>query len=145
MGYQKVLVPVSGKFQLKRAARALEHALRVVRKDGEICFIHCAHNGTHLITGEQHKKLVMQDAGEAEKLVLPLAERTKSAGIAYSVCVLEGSPLTHIPKFASENDFNVVVMCTGSHHEANEPGDHVLGSVTERVYKYLNVPLFIVH
>jgi nucleotide-binding universal stress UspA family protein len=145
MGYQKVLVPVSGKFRLERAGRALEHALQIVREDGEICFIHCADDGTHLITGEPHKQLVMQDAHEAEKLIRPLAERTKNAGIAYNLRIIEGSPMTHIPKFAAENKFDVVVMCTGSHLEPNDPGDHVIGSVTERVYKYLNVPLFIVH
>ena len=145
MGYQKVLVPVSGKFRFERAARALEHALQIVHADGEICILHCADEKTHLIAGETHRKQVMQDTGEAEKLFCPLVERTKNAGIAYSVHIVEGSPVTQIPRFASENAFNVVVLCTGKPNDPDEPGDRVMGSVTERVYKYLNIPLFIVH
>ena len=145
MGYQKVLVPVSGKFRFERAARALEHALQIVREDGEICFLHCADEKTHLITGEAHRKQVMQDSSAAEKLLSPLVERTKNAGIAHSVRIIEGSPVTQLPRFASENMINVVVLCTGRPNDPDEPGDRVMGSVTERVYKHLNIPLFIVH
>ena len=141
MGYRKVLVPVSGKYRLERAARALEQALQIVREDGEICFLHCVDEIPYLITGEAHRKLILEDTREAEKLLEPLAQRVKSAGIAYSIHIVEGSPATHIPRFASEREVNVVVMCTGGH---SEPVEFVMGSVTERVFKYLSVPLLIV-
>ena len=142
MGYQKALVPVSGKFHLERAARALEQALQIVREDGEVCFLHCVDDVPYLITGETHRKLVMKDTSEAEKLLAPLAERAKEAGIAYSVHIAEGSPVTHIPRFAANKQCNVVVMCTDG---LNEAGKFTMGGLTERVFQYLRVPLLVVH
>ena len=145
IGHQKVLVPVSGKFRLERAKQALEHALQIVREDGEIGFIHCT-LGSYLISGEAHKKLVIANTREAEKLFKPLLDRVKNAGIAYCVHIADGSPGTQVPKFASEKKFNIVVMCTGGrtasgHYESTE---YVIGSVTDYMLRYLNVPLYIV-
>ena len=142
MGYKKALVPVSGKFLLERAARALAQALRVVREDGEICFLHCADEMPYLITGEAHRKLVMQDTSEAEKLFAPLVASVKDAGIAYSVHIVEGSPVTHIPRFAADRKCDVVVMCTDGQ---SEPGKHSMGVLAERVFQYLSVPLLLAH
>ena len=142
MGYQRVLVPVSGKYQLKRAARALEHALRLLREDGEICFLHCLTEVPYLLAGESHKKLVMGDASEAEKLLSPLAERVRDSGIAYSAHIVEGSPVAQIPRFALERKCDIVVMCVGG---LSGPVALVLGGVAERVFKDLSVPLLIVH
>ena len=142
MGYQRVLVPVSGKHRLKRAARALEHALRVVREDGEVCFLHCLTEMPYLLAGEEHRKLVMGDAREAEKLLSPLAERVRDSGIAYSVHILEGSPLTHIPRFVLERECEIVVMCVGDYSGSVELA---MGGVAERVFNVLGVPLIIVH
>jgi nucleotide-binding universal stress UspA family protein len=138
MGYQKVLVPVSGKYRFERAARALEQALQIVREDGEICFLHCVDEVPYLITEEAHRKRIMQDTSEAEKLLDPLLTRVKEAGITYRVHIVEGSPVTHIPRFASESKFNAVVMCTDS---GEEPA---IGSIAERVFQYLSVPLHLV-
>ena len=142
MGYQKALVPVSGKFQLERAARALEHALQIVREYGEIGFLHCVDGVSHLIAEGEHRELVMQDAKEAEKLFKPLVDRVRSAGLAYSVHIVEGSPVTHIPNFALEKKFNVVVMCTDDHSALVQ---HAMGSIAMRVFQSLDVPVLIVH
>jgi nucleotide-binding universal stress UspA family protein len=141
MGYRRVLVPVSGKYRLERAARALDHALQIVREDGEIGFLHCVDEVPYLITGEEHRKLVMEDASEAEELLKPLVERARSAGIAYGVHIVEGSPVMHIPRFAAERKFNVVVMYTDS----DDPVKFAMGSIAERVFQFLNVPLLVVH
>jgi len=142
MGYEKVLVPVSGKHRLVRATRALEQALQIVRVDGEICFLHCVDEVPYLITGEAHRKLIMQDTSEAEKLLDPLVRLVKEAGITYQVHVVEGSPVTHIPRFASERKFNVVVMTTDGD---SGPLKLTMGSITGRIFQYLSVPLLIVH
>ena len=141
MGYRKVLVPVSGKYRLERAARVLDHALQIVREDGEIGFLHCVDEVPYLIFGEAHRKLVMEDTSEAEKLLSPLAERAKNAGIAYSIHIVEGSPITHIPRFAAERKFNIVAMYTDS----DAPSRLAMGSIAERVFQYLSVPLLVVH
>ena len=142
MGYSKTLVPVSGKFHLERAARALEQALQIVREDGEVCFLHCVDEVPYLITGEAHRKLVMQDTSEAEKLLNPLVARARDAGIAYSVHIVEGSPVTHIPRFAANNRCTVVVMCTDGDSEADK---FTMGGLAGRVFQYLRIPLLIVH
>ena len=146
MGYQKVLVPVSGKYRLERAARALEQALQIVRADGEICFLHCLTEVPYLLAGEEHKQLIMGDTREAEILLRPLVERARDAGITYSVHIMEGSPATHIPRFASERKCNVVVMYTGGRDELGRlVGRFAMGSITERVFHTLSIPLLIVH
>jgi len=146
VGYQKVLVPVSGKYRLERATLALEHALKIVREDGEICFFHCVDQVSSLIPGESRKKVVMEDSREAEKLLAPLVERTKSAGIACRVHIVEGSPVARIPDFASEGKFDIIVMFAG---ERNDLGKLirklVVGSVAERLLHAVNIPLLIVH
>jgi len=142
MGYQKVLVPVSGKQRLVRAARALEQALQIVREDGEICFLHCIDAVPHLITGETYRKLVQEAAGEAEKLLERLVERARNAGIAYSVHIVEGSPVARIPSFVANNACNVVVMCSDKEGESVKLA---IGATAEQVFQYLSVPLLIVH
>jgi nucleotide-binding universal stress UspA family protein len=142
MGYQKVLVPVSGKYRLERASRALVHALQIVHENGEIGFLHCVDEVPYLITGEAHKKLVMEDTSEAEKLLTPLVERVRGAGIAYSVHIVEGSPVTHIPRFAAEHECGVVIMCTDSQTKHDKLA---MGGITARVFQYLSVPLLVVH
>jgi len=140
-GYSKVLVPVSGKLRLARAAFSLEHALRVVQENGEIGFLHCADKTSHLITDEEHMKLTMGDTMETEKLFGPLVVTAKNAGIKYSVLVVSGSPMTHISRVASERSFDVVVMCA----DHKGPVKRAMGSITERVFQELSVPLLIVH
>lgn len=145
MGYLMVLLPVSGKYRLARAQKALEQALQIVREDGEICFFHCVDEVPYLIAGEAHKKLVMENTQEAEKLLTPLLQRVKDAGIAYKVQIMEGSPAMLIPRFASAEKFNVIVMFTGECNDLGEfIGKLVAGSITERVLHATDIPLLVV-
>ena len=138
MGYQKILVPVSGKHHLTRASQSLEQALQIVREDGEICFLHCIDEMPHLITSEAYKKLVLEAVGEAEKLLDRLVDRVGKAGIAYNVHIVEGSPVAHIPSFAADNKCDVVVMFTDLDKLFTD-------TVTYRVLQNLSIPLLIVH
>jgi len=145
MGYQKVLVPVSGKYRLERAMLALEQALHLVREDGAICFLHCVDEARYLITREDLKKLVVEDTREAEKLLSPLVKRVRDAGIAYSVHIMEGSPAQHIPRFALEKTCDAVVMYAGERDElGNLVGKFTMGSVVERVFHTIRIPLLLV-
>jgi nucleotide-binding universal stress UspA family protein len=100
------------------------------------------HEVPHHIVGGAHRKLLGGDTSEAEKLFNPLAECVKIAGIAHSVHIVEGSPQTHISRFASEKKIDIVVMCTDGH---DETGKLAMGSIAERVFQYLGVPLLVVH
>jgi nucleotide-binding universal stress UspA family protein len=141
-GYQKLLVPVSGKHQLQRASRALEQALQIVREDGEICLLHCLDEVSYLISGDMHKKMVLEDAREADKLLRPLVERVRDAGTACSVHIVEDTPVSAIPKFATEAGCSAVVMFS----DGRDILDKLFtGSITERVIQNLAVPLLVVH
>ena len=145
MGYRKILLPVSGKYHLERATLALEQALQIVQEDGELCFFHCVDEVPYLIAGEAHKKLVMEDTREAEKLLVPLVQRVKNAGIAYRVHIMEGSPAMHIPRFATEGKFDAIVMFSGERNALGELiGKLVMGSITERVLHATSIPLLVV-
>ncbi|MDR0466634.1 MAG: universal stress protein [Deltaproteobacteria bacterium] len=145
MGYRKVLLPVCGKDHLERAKPALEHALQIVREDGELCFFHCVEVVPYLIAGEAHKRLVREDAREEEKLIAPLVQRANDAGIACRVHIEEGSPAMHISKFATEEKFDVIVMFTGERNELGELiGKLVMGGIAERVLHSTSIPVLIV-
>ena len=94
------------------------------------------------LIGEAHRRMVLEAFGEAEKLLDRLVERTKDAGIAYSVHVVTGAPATHIPIFASNNDCNIVIMCTDVGEDSVKLA---IGGIAERVFQKLGVPLLIVH
>ncbi len=142
MSYQKVLVPVSGKYKLERSMRALEHALEIIRPAGEVCFLHCLEEVPYLIQGADHKKLVMEDGREAEALLKPLVDRCRKAGVECRVRLIECSAVMAIPRIAEEEGSNVVVMFSDGR---NELGKLFLGSTTERVLQHLKVPLLVVH
>ena len=142
MAYQKVLVPVSGKYQLKRASKALEHALQIVSHGGEICLLHCTEKAQRRIPADAQQKLVQKIIEDAEKLLQPLADRVKDVGVACSVHIVEGTPAMLIPRFASENACNIVVMFTDGRSTL---GKLFTGSVTERILQELDVPLLVVH
>jgi len=90
MGYRKVLLPVSGKYHLKRAMLALEQALQIVDKDGEIYFLHCVENSAASYLSERQAH--------------PLEKRGQDAGIKCLVYFIEGSPAMEIPRFATEKN-----------------------------------------
>jgi nucleotide-binding universal stress UspA family protein len=58
------------------------------------------------------------------------------------VHIVEGTPVTHIPRLAANKKCNVVVMCTDG---LDETGKLTMGGLTERVFQYLKIPLLVVH
>ena len=142
MVFQKILVPVSGKHHLSRAMRVLEQTLQIVRKDGEICFLHCIDIVSPLIAGKAHELLIGEASAGVEKKLNPLVEHTENAGIKWSIHILMGSPTAHIPRFVADNKCDIVVMCTD---DGDAPEARSIGSIAERVFQNLNVPLLILH
>ena len=142
MAYGKVLVPVSGKCRLERAAQALEQALEIVAPGGEICFLHSLEEATHishLVKGASQKKLVMGNAGEAEALLRPLTERAKRAGVHFTVRIVGAAVEEAIPRIAVEEKCGVVVMFVDGQSKLSP------GSIGARVLQNLTVPLFLVY
>jgi nucleotide-binding universal stress UspA family protein len=99
-------------------------------------------DAAHLLTVEANKKLVMEDTGEAEKLLNPLVERAKAAGVAYSIHLVEGAPEALIPGFASQKECDIVVMCTDNDKDSAKLA---MGGLSGRVFQNLGVPLVLVH
>jgi len=130
MGYQKVLLPVSGKHKLQRAMLALEQALQVVRKDGEICIFHCMDDVQHCLSRQQ---------------ALPLLQRMQEAGVKCMMHIMEGYAAIQIPRFAEENKYEVIIMFAGERNELGKPtGKLVMGGITERVFHATSIPLLLV-
>ena len=129
MGYRKVLLPVSGRYQLERALLALEQALRIVQEDGEICFFHCVDDVPQL-----------SDDG-----ALPVLQRIQEAGIKCTVHITEGSAAVQIPKFANKNKCDAIVMFAGERNvQGKLSGKLVMGGIAERVLHATNIPLLLV-
>jgi nucleotide-binding universal stress UspA family protein len=108
---------------------ALEQALQIVREDGEVCLFHCL-DAEHCLSKEG---------------ALPLLQRMQEADIRGMVYIMEGSAAIEIPRFATENKCDVIVMFAGERNEQGElTGKLVMGGVAERVFHATNIPLLLV-
>jgi nucleotide-binding universal stress UspA family protein len=142
MAYSKALVPVSGKYRLERAARALGQALEIVAPDGGICFLHCLEEMTHISPPGRdaaQKKLIMGNPGEAKTLLRPLAERAERAGMRVDMHIVGTAVEEAVPRVAVEERCDVVVMFVDGLPKLAP------GSIGERVLQKLAVPLLLVH
>lgn len=73
-----------------------------------------------------------------EELVADAGETFETLGVEYSTDVVQGSPAETIVEYASEYDYDLVVMPT---HGREGLSHFLLGSVTEKVVRLSDVPV----
>lgn len=139
MLYKRILLPVSGKYQGKRAIKALEHALTLV--SGEIVIMHAYPSLPKLVGGEGHMELVNEAVADAMTLVSPVVQRVEKEGLPYKVSIVEGAPEDAIVQVAHKASCDLIVMFTDGRDGLS---DLLLGSVTERVLRATDVPLLAI-
>lgn len=140
MIYEKVLVPVSGKFKGKRAHKALAHALKLVRT--EIILMHSYQPLPQIVGGEAHNELVQEATANSLTLMSPIINEMQQAGMPYKVRIVEGAPAEAIIHVAHEEQCDLIVMYTDGRDDL---GDMLMGSVTERVLRNTDIPLLAIH
>lgn len=139
MPYQKILLPVSGKFNGARAMKALRHALSLL--NGEIVIMHAYAPLPMLVGGQAHQELAQEAAAAAMAAISPVVSAVEKASIPHRVRIVEGSPAETIVHVAHAEDCDLIVMFTDGRDELC---DLLLGSVTERVLRATDVPLLAI-
>lgn len=139
MIYQKILLPVSGKYSGERTTKALNHALKLVQ--GEIILMHAYEPLPQLVGGEAHQELVNEAVATGMTIVAPMVSLVEKAGMPCRARIVQGPPADAIVHVAHEEKCDMIVMFTDGRDEVS---DMLLGSITERVLRCTDVPLLAI-
>lgn len=139
MGYQKILLPVSGKLKGERALKALQHVLKLTKS--EIVVMHAYEPLSMLVGGHAHEELAREAMAEGIRLTAPVIGAIEKASVPHRVRIVEGTPAEAIVHVAHEENCDLIVMFTDG---CDDISDLLLGSVTERVLRATDVPLLVV-
>lgn len=139
MIYERILLPVSGKFKGQRAHKALVHALKLVR--AEIVLLHSYQPLPKIVGGEAHIELVQEATATSLTLMSPIINEVQQAGVPYKTRIVEGSPAEAIIHVAHEEHCDLIVMYTDGRDDL---ADMLMGSVTERVLRNTDIPLLAI-
>ncbi len=91
------------------------------------------HGGVSIEVGKLEK--------QAQKYLTRIADRIEKRNIPVSIEVLVGKVAEEIIKYANEGDYDVIVM---SSHGRSGPSRWTYGSVTDKIFRSVCVPLLIV-
>jgi nucleotide-binding universal stress UspA family protein len=139
--YDTLLVPTDGS---EHAERAAEHALSVARAfDATVHLINVVDvqsEGGLFSAGGVDEEFLERLKDQARETIADL-EAPAEPGDDVRTAVVEGRPSEGILDYAAENDADLVFMGT---HGRTGLDRYVTGSVTERVVRQSNVPVFTV-
>ncbi|WP_313694631.1 universal stress protein [Halorarum halobium] len=85
---------------------------------------------------------VGESRSEVESIVAEAAERARDAGVGVETAVAEGAPHEEVGAYVDEHGIDVVVMGT---HGRSGVGRALMGSVTEKVVRTVDVPVLTIH
>lgn len=137
--YKKILLPVSGKDNGKRAIKALKHALGL--NAGEIVLLHVTGPVCQIVGGEAHTELQHEQTAQGLTLLGPVIAELEKAGAPFHTRVEEGTPAETIIRIAHEEDADLIVMFTDGRDGLE---DMLIGSITERVLRNSDITLLAV-
>lgn len=139
MIYERILLPVSGKFKGERAQKALVHALRLT--SAELILLHAYQPLPKIVGGEAHTELVEEATATSLTLMSPIINKVQQTGLPYKVRIVEGSPAEAIIHVAHEEKCDLIVMYSDGRDDL---ADMLVGSVTERVLRNTDTPLLAI-
>lgn len=137
--YKKVLLPVSSDSRGQRAAIALAKAREIC--DGEIVLLHVTEPVPQTVGGDARVELERDSAAQGLLVLAPIVEKLTEAGVSFHTRVVPGTPAETIVGIANEENADVIVMFTDGRDGI---GDMILGSITERVLRNLEIDLLAV-
>lgn len=139
MSYDTILVPVSGRFDGKRTAKSLEHAIALAPK--KILLVHAYSPLPTLVGGEAHQELIKESFDKGLEILMPHVDFLKQRGFSYKPIVLEGHVADAITHVSLEEKCDLIVMYTDGQDNLE---DFLLGSITERVLRNINTHLLAI-
>lgn len=137
--YKKVLLPVSGQYRCKRALIALEKARHVC--DGEYVVLHVVEPVAQTVGGEAREEISKEKEANGLMTVAPIIEKLQTANLPFHTRIVPGTPAETIVQIADEEQVDLIVMFTDGRDGL---ADMIVGSITERVLRSLNMDLLAV-
>jgi nucleotide-binding universal stress UspA family protein len=139
--YDRVLVPTDGSDALDDA---LDHGLDLARRhDAEVHAVYVVDQRQYLGAPEDVRADIegtLRHEGEAA--LATVEERALEHDIDVVPAIREGIPYKEVLEHAGESDADVIVI--GTHGKTGRDRIATLGSVTERIVKHADVPVFVV-
>ncbi|MFB6202551.1 MAG: universal stress protein [Halorhabdus sp.] len=133
--YDRILLPVDDK---TGNAEVLYHAGEMAHYfDSEIRLLYVADTELHSVTIAE-QGVVDGLVKRGEEIVEDAAETLETLDVEHSTDVVQGSPAETIVEYASEYDYDLLVMAT---HGREGLSRYLLGSVTEKVVRLSDVPV----
>lgn len=139
--YDRVLIPTDGSDVV---ADALDHGLDLARRhDATVHTVYVVDRRQYLgapddVQADMEETLTH----EGESAIATVEERAFEHELDVVSSIREGIPYKEVLAYAEERDVDVIVM--GTHGKTGRDRIATLGSVTERIVKHAEVPVFIV-
>ena len=135
--YDDVLFPTDGS---ENASVAFDHALSLAKAYGARLHVLYVVNTTYADLGATGTTTIVSLHERGEGVVRETEERAGAAGIEVRTQIGEGDPYRGILAYAEENA-DLIVMATRGRSGLDR---YILGSVTEKVVRTADVPVFTV-
>lgn len=142
-GYNSVLIPTDGSFG---AEAAIDNAIDIAASYGAT--VHALHVvDLRLLTGDPTggfptDEILNAAKRRGRKAVGKVAQKAEAAEVDYKESVIQGYPYRDIRTYVTEHDVDLVVMGT---HGRTGLDYFLLGSVTEKIIRSVDVPVLTVH
>jgi len=139
--YDRVLLPTDGSDVVEDA---LNHGLDLAdRHDAELHTIYVVDRRQYLGADEDVQEDIESTlTHEGESAIATVEERAFAFDLDVASEIREGIPYKEVLAYAEEDDADVIVL--GSHGKTGRDRIATLGSVTERIVKNAEVPVFVV-
>jgi len=137
--YNEILVPTDGS---ETADAAVEHAVYLADKCGSrVHGLFVADSGPLESVGGGYPEAVSEIERLGEEAIDRVRRAGEERGVETSTSVVRGTVHRTIEEYVEDNGIDAVVMGT---HGRQGVGRHLLGSVTERVIRTVDVPVVAV-
>ena len=135
--YDDVLFPTDGS---ESAATAFDHALSLAKTYGARLHVLYVVNTTYADLGATGTTTIGSLRERGERVVRETEERANAADVEVHTRIEEGDPYREILAYGNENA-DLIVMATRGRSGLDR---YLLGSVTEKVVRTADVPVFTV-
>lgn len=140
-GYDEILLPTDGS---ENVGVAIDHGLAIARRfDATVHAVNVVDVGDIATASalDPPTELFERFESEGREATERIAQRARNAGLDAVTDVREGTPATGLLEYADANDVDLVAMGTTGR---TGPGQHLLGSTTERVFRRADAPVLAV-
>ena len=137
MEIKKILLPVDGsEFSLHAAREAVGLSKKF---NAQLIVLYCSETFQNL---KQFRDFSLESLEYANKVLDPVRELMKDAGVHYVEHVIDNSPSEEIPRTAEREGVDLIMMAPRG---TNPLASILLGSVTTRVLKQAPCNVLVVH